>query len=360
MTLVTCKQCGTPEDVGATYCGACGELLPPPPRAMTAARGPRQVVPLIAVLALAAVGSGAALWFTHTRSGAHARAAQPLAVAMFWSTVNRNVLAPVTAADTRAKAAVDSAAATGDPSQALYGAELAQSATARALAQLRTVGPLDSGEQADAAVVRMFLAANARYARTLLRYAHGEDFTKLEVVGQMVVSERRLGARVVPRAALPPAALFAYTESEADQIRAYIDAARSFLERSQATLARVKGFVPAATAGTIGARQAVVEAADYVAQRRTDLREMRSLVPPEVFEGTHAELIRSLELSLADDEALLAWAQARANGFDSSAALARVNSLGLETSAAKKQFLADFRSTAFQVTGSEITTPDSY
>jgi hypothetical protein len=120
----------------------------------------------------------------------------------------------------------------------------------------------------------------------------------------------------------------------------YVQQIDGLLQRSHAVVLALRSFVPRAASDSIDRSTAVTLARSYVAQRRVELAQARALTVPSAFASAQQLLLRSLEASLADDQALVIWTVAHRDGSgETSAAFARANRLAAQATALKQQFL---------------------
>ena len=142
----------------------------------------------------------------------------------------------------------------------------------------------------------------------------------------------------------------------------YVNQVDSLLQQSHQVLLQLQSFVPAVESGSISPTAAVNLASAFVDARRSSLGAVQSLSAPPGFVQAQQQLVRSLELSVSDDQALYAWAADRLNGSSAASAdFNRANQLGAQASAAKKQFLAVYGAQRQAALGLDPSTlPTSY
>jgi len=136
----------------------------------------------------------------------------------------------------------------------------------------------------------------------------------------------------------------------------------SLLRESHAVVLALNSFVPRAASGAISRSVAVALARSYADQRRLELAKARALTVPPAFASAQALLIRSLQASVADDEALVAWTVARRDGSgNAQAAFDRANRIGAHATALKQQFLRAYAQQRQTATGrSPASLPDIF
>ena len=140
--------------------------------------------------------------------------------------------------------------------------------------------------------------------------------------------------------------------SSATSAPAYVQQVDELLSRSHSVVVSLGAFVPRAARDKITRDQAVVVARSYLSQRQRELVRAQTLNPPPEFAPAQALLIRSLQASVADDEALLSWTLARRDGTGSAQADFReANRLGAQATRFKRQFLRVYGRLRQQATG---------
>lgn len=142
----------------------------------------------------------------------------------------------------------------------------------------------------------------------------------------------------------------------------YVQQVDGLLQESRAVVLALRSFVPRAASDAIDRSAAVTLARSYVEQRRLQLEQAGAFnVPPE-FASAQQLLLRSLQASLADDQALVIWTVARRDGSgDTRAAFARVNRVGAQATALKQQFLRVYGPSRQAATGlSPGSLPDTF
>jgi hypothetical protein len=121
---------------------------------------------------------------------------------------------------------------------------------------------------------------------------------------------------------------------------AYVQRVDALLRQSHTVVLAVRSSVRRATGGAISRASAVSLARSLADERRRELAQVQALTVPQGFASAQRLLLQSFQASLADDEALIAWAVARRDGSrDASAAFERANRLGARATVLKRQFL---------------------
>jgi hypothetical protein len=110
------------------------------------------------------------------------------------------------------------------------------------------------------------------------------------------------------------------------------------------------------TNGTISPSDAAREAEGFVNERQNALQTVNALNTPPRFQHVQQLLVQSLQLSIADDQALADWASAKANGSSGQAEFDLANSIGRQASDEKRQFLTAYRPLATRALGAPDTS----
>jgi len=127
--------------------------------------------------------------------------------------------------------------------------------------------------------------------------------------------------------------------SATDPALDYVDRVDTLLAESQTVVLALRAFVPQASSDAIGRGEAVRLARSYVAKRKLQLAQARTLVPPPELRDSQRLLLAAFAASLADDQALVDWTVARRDGdAGAPAALDRATQLGSRASAVKAVF----------------------
>jgi hypothetical protein len=143
---------------------------------------------------------------------------------------------------------------------------------------------------------------------------------------------------------------------------AYVGQVDGLLRQSHAVVLALNSFVPRAASGAISPSAAVALARSYADQRRLELATARALTAPPAFASAHGLLIRSLQISIADDQALVRWTLARRDGSgNAQTAFERANRIGAQATALKQQFLRVYARQRQTATGrSPASLPDIF
>jgi len=119
----------------------------------------------------------------------------------------------------------------------------------------------------------------------------------------------------------------------------YVDRVDTLLAESQTVVLALRAFVPQASTDAISRGEAVRLARSYLAKRKLQLAQARTLVPPPELRDSQRLLLAAFAASLADDQALVDWTVARRDGdAGAPAALDRATQLGSRASAVKAVF----------------------
>jgi hypothetical protein len=119
----------------------------------------------------------------------------------------------------------------------------------------------------------------------------------------------------------------------------YVDRVDTLLAESQTVVIALRAFVPQASTDAISRGEAVRLARSYLAKRKLQLAQARTLVPPPELRDSQRLLLAAFAASLADDQALVDWTVARRDGdAGAPAALDRATQLGSRASAVKAVF----------------------
>jgi len=88
---------------------------------------------------------------------------------------------------------------------------------------------------------------------------------------------------------------------------------------------------------------AVGLARSYTDKRRLELAQAQELTVPPAFARAQRLLIQSLQASVTDDQALVAWTVARRDGGNAQAAFVRANQIGAQATRLKRQLQRAYR-----------------
>jgi hypothetical protein len=290
--------------------------------------------------------------------------------------LNQNVLGPLDQAD--ATAAANAHSSEGALTRAADGDRIVRIAD-QASARLRALSGLSQKQRDQVQVLLTLVAANRLYGQSFGAYAP-ED-----IQGQLALDQAAAAARaaiasdenVLPAElrlpsqtafislrppSPPPSTTTSATPSPSVSAVAYVDQVDGLLRQSHAVLLALNSFVPRAASGAISRSAAVAVARSYTEQRRLELAQARALTVPPAFAPAHGLLIRALQASLADDQALVAWTVARRDGSGTAKAeFDRANRIGAQATALKQQFLRAYGQQRQAATGRSPTSlPDIF
>lgn len=422
--MLTCANCGNEEPEGSRFCGSCGapfvpadpqpdhtasmeastrtgvmapastdaptEVAPrpawpqappsdpaPPPAAAAAppARPRRRVGPaaLIAALLLLIAGAAAAVLFGTGVIGGNSGKSE----SAFVLQVNENVLGPLSQADETA--AEHASTIDGAFARAADGGRIVRVAD-EASAYLRALSGLTRQQKGQVQLLLAFVAGNRRYGQAFAAFAPADNQTQLALDraaaaarAAIATAESGLSAdlQLPSQTAFislrspsppPPSSTTSATPPASDLAVVYVQQVDSLLRQSHAVVLALNSFVPRAARDAISRSAAVALARSYADQRRLQLAQARALTVPPAFALAQGLLIRSLQASLADDQALVAWTVARRDGFgDPQAAFNRANRIGAQATALKQQFLRVYGQQRQAATGrSPASLPDIF
>ena len=413
-----CPRCGSEEPDDSRFCGSCGaslvpadprpadtssveaptpagasaidaptevvppsdwpqashsDLVPPPPVAGGVPVPPRRrirPVVLISSLLLFIAGVAAAFLFgTGAIGGSSVKSDSA-----FMRQVNENVLGPLGQAD---DTAAYNARTAGDPlTRAADGGRIVRVAD-QASAYLQALSKLSGKQRGQVQLLLAFVAANRHYGDALRAYAP-EDVQSQLTLDQAVEAARAaiVGAEssVATELQLPSQAAFiqlraptpssttSATPSPSASVVVYVAQVDRLLRESHGVVLALNSYVPRAASGAISRNAAVALARSYADQRRLELANAQTLTVPPAFASAHGLLIRSLQASVADDEALVSWTIARRDGSgNAQAAFEKANRIGAQATALKQQFLRAYAQQRQTATGrSPASLPDTF
>jgi Double zinc ribbon len=401
---VTCASCGNEEPERAGFCGNCGAAFataepqppadaptvvepapvgpqPPPPDPEPAAtpsgpvggpsRRPSRRVLLAGLAVLVAGGVAATLFGAGVVGGGSAKAESALA-----KLVNEHVLVPLGRADETAarNAGTQDAAFT----RAADGTRIVR-VSDDAFGYLRRLSDLSADQRQEVQLLLALVAANRGYGQAFAAFtpdAQGELVLEGAAAAVRAAIARAEGGvsadfRLPARAAIVTlrAPTVTTTEQETTATPAapasdavYVGQVDALLRQSHGVVVAVRSFVRRASGGAISRASAVNLARSLADQRRRELAQTQGLTVPQAFASAQRLLLRSFQASLADDEALIAWAVARRDGSGNArAAFERANRLGARATALKRQFLRVFGQQRRAATGlSPASLPDDF
>ncbi len=385
---VTCASCGNEEPAGTRFCGVCGSSLAPAaePEAVTkepaageptaeqhaAVEAPTEAVPpaelpqaapsepvrriptgvlvggVVLVVAGAAVG---ALFGTGVIGGSSGTSRSA-----FVSGVNVNVLQPLGQAD-----------------QAAAGDRIVR-AVDDGFTYLRRMSSLSTDQKGQVELLVAVLAANRAYGQALAAFSPDDTAGQAAVAAAAATTRAALStaaSHLDPGLAVPSQAVIVTptvttttteTTSSADLDAAYVQEVDALLRRSHGVVLGLRSFIRRASSGAISRGAAVVLARSFANSRRVELERARALVVPAEFAQAHQLLVDSLQTSLDDDEALVAWTEARRDGTGGArAAFARANRIGTQATTQKRLFLRVYGPARRSATGlSPASLPTDY
>jgi len=307
---------------------------------------------LIAVLVLLITGGAvAALFGTGVIGGDSGKSESA-----FVKDVNENALSPLGQADETA--AGNASTTAGTFTRATDGSRIVRVAD-EASVYLRALSGLSPQQTGEVQLLLALVAANRGYGQAFAAFrsdnGDGEfalDGAAAELRAAIATAEIRLPAGLqlpspttIITLRLPPSTPATTTTTATppapDLGPVYVRQVDALLQQSHAVVVALRSFIPRAASGAINRSAAVTLARSYVEQRRLELEQARALTVPSAFTSAQQLLVSSLQVSLADDQALVIWAVARRDGSgDARAAFARVNRLGAQATALKQQFLS--------------------
>jgi hypothetical protein len=393
--MLTCANCGKEEPEGSRFCGSCGAPFasaesqrtesmesptpavaagpagaeaptefaqpqvsprappsgPATPSAAARPAGPRRRVwPFVLIAALVPIIAAGALFATGVIGGGSSVKSKTAFVLQ----VNENALGPLGRADETA--AEHASTAYGAPARSADGSRIVRIAD-EASAYLGALSGLSQEQKGQVQVLLAFVAANRRYGETLAAFAPTSDEAQPALDGAAAAARAVIAAAgslpadlqlpsrtafVSSRSvsALPQESVPAATQPAPDVAVVYVQQVDGLLRESHAVVLALNSFVSRAASDAISRSEAVALARSFANKRRSELVQTRALIVPATFAPAHGLLLRALQASLADDEALLAWTLARRDGSgDAQAAFDRANRIGAHATVLKRRFL---------------------
>jgi hypothetical protein len=326
---------------------------------------------IASLLLLVAAATAAALFGTGAIGGGSVKSDSA-----FVQELNRNVLGPLDQAD--ATAAENAHTSEGALTRAADGGRIVRVAD-EASARLRVLSGLSGKQRDQVQVLLTLVAANRRYGQSFGAYTP-EDIQSQLALDQAASAARaarssaesglsaelQLPSRTVfisLRAPTPPPSSTTSATSPASASAAvYVGHVDRLLRQSHAVVLALNSFVPRAASGAISRSAAVTLARSFADERRQELAQAGALTVPPAFAPAHGLLIRALQASLADDQALVAWTVARRDGSgNAKAEFARANRIGTQATALKRQFLRAYGKQRQAATGhSPASLPDIF
>jgi hypothetical protein len=295
----------------------------------------------------------------------------------FVQQVNENVLGPLGQADETA--AANARTNDGALTRAADGGRIVAVAD-KASVYLRTLSGLSEQQKGEVQVLLAFVAANRSYGQAFAAFTPEDDQGQLaldragaEARAAIAIAESRLSAdlQLPSQSAFislrsasppPPSSTTSATPPASDLAAVYVQQVDSLLREGHTVVVALRSFVPRAASDAISRSNAVVLARSYADERRLELAQARALTVPPAFAQAQGLLIRSLQASVADDQALVAWTVARRDGVgDAQAAFDRANRIGAQATALKQQFLRVYGQERQAATGlSSASLPDIF
>ncbi len=400
-----CPNCGNEEQEDSRFCGSCGASLalpepapepdptgsappevtapatteaatevepdpgwpepapasepePPPVAAAAPPDEPRSRWWLFALIAalvlLVAGGTVGALFGTGAIGGSSEKSDSE-----FVSQVNENVLDPLDRVDQTAAAHASTTGLASD--RASDGGRIVQAADDGS-AYLRGLQGLTSQQKQQVRVLLALVAVNRLYGQALADFTGGDqsevsvNSAAAEGRSAVATAERGLpaGLHLPEQAAFialtspsppppPTTSTTTATTPTSAAPAAYVQQVDNLLRESHAVVLELGAFVPRAASGAISRSNAVTQAQSFTAQRQQELAQAQAFTYPPEFAQAQALLIRALQASVADDQAIVAWTVARRDGTgNAKAAFARANQIGAQASGVKRQFLREY------------------
>jgi len=325
----------------------------------------------VLIAALLALVAGGVLFATGVIGGSSGKSESA-----FVLQVNENVLGPLGRADETA--AEHASTADGAAARSADGGRIVRIAD-EASAYLRALSGLSGEQKGQVQVLLAFVAANRHYGQALAAFAPTNNQAQPALDGaaaaaraaiatagslpanlQLPSETAFIASRSVsplPRKSTPKA-----TPPAPDVAVVYVQRVDRLLRESHAVVLALNSFVSRAASDAIGRGEAVTSARSFADKRRSELVQARALIVPPAFAPTQELLIRSLQASFADDQALVAWTLARRDGSgDAQAAFDRANRIGAQATALKRQFLRVYGHQRQAAAGlSPATLPDTF
>jgi hypothetical protein len=282
----------------------------------------------------------------------------------FVKQVNENVLSPLGQANE--SAAGNARTAEGAFTRAADGSRIVRVAD-EGSAYLRALSELSTQQRGEVQLLLALVAANRGYGQAFAAFtpdgSEGELALDSAAAGMhsaiATVAGRLPAGLQLPS---PTAIITLHSAPVPDLGPVYVRQVDGLLQQSQAVVLALRSFVPRVARDEIDRSAAVTLARSYVEQRRVELDQARALSVPTAFASAQQLLLRSLEASLADDQALVVWTVARRDGSgDARAAFVRADRLGAQASALKNEFLRVYGPLRQAATGlSPNSLPDNF
>jgi hypothetical protein len=290
--------------------------------------------------------------------------------------VNENALGPLGRADeTAAEHASTADAASARSADGSRIVRLADEASA----YLGALSGLSGEQKGQVQVLLAFVAANRRYGQALAAFAPTNNQAQPALDGASAAARAVIAtAGSLPAdlqlpsqtafislpsvSPLPQESTPVATQPAPDVARAYVQQVDRLLNESHAVVLSLNSFIPRVAKDAVSRSDAVALARSYVDKRRNELAQVQALTVPLAFARAQRLLIRSLEASVADDEALVSWTVARRDGSgDAQAAFNRANRIGAQATELKQAFLRVYGQQRHARAGlSPNTLPDKF
>jgi hypothetical protein len=289
--------------------------------------------------------------------------------------VNETVLGPLGRAD---EIAVENAStAEGAFARAADGGRIVQ-VSDETSSYLRALSGLSGQQTSQVQLLLALVAANRRYGQAFAAFAPTNNEGQLALERAVAAARAAIAtaegglsadlelpsptAFISSFSASPPPSSTTATPPASDLAVVYVRQVDGLLRQSHAVVLALNSFVPRAARNAISRGEAVGIARSFADKRRLELAQARALTVPQTFALAQGLLIRSLQASFADDQALIAWTVARRDGSgDVQAAFERANRLGAQATALKQQFLRVYGQQRQATTGrSPASLPDTF
>ena len=318
-------------------------------------RRPRTAVLVAGLGLLIAAGAAAVLFGTGVIGGSSSGKSDD----EFVRQMNENVVGPLGQADQTA--AGDAITADGASLRVTDGGRIVQVA-GQASAYLSRLTGLSEQQRREVLLLLAFVAANQRYGQAFAAFTLDDGQSQIALEGAAAAAraasasvqsglpaDLRLPSQTafITLSAPPPTTTTTTTTTTTittppapDVTVVYVRQVDDLLNRSSAVVLALRSFIPRATSDQISRSAAVAAANSYLGQRRLELQQAEELTVPPQFARAQGLLVRALEASVADDQALVAWTVARRDGSGNAQALFNeVNRVGAEATVLKQQFL---------------------
>jgi hypothetical protein len=375
--IVTCANCGNEEPDGSEFCGNCGAALsattvlapeepdawPRPERPAPQPQAPFAPAPrtsprwrsrpvVFSALGVLVVAVALAVVFGTGAIGGSSGLPQ----SAFLRQVNTGALRPLRQAIEGAAQDANSGSTRAD------GTRIVDVASGGAN-YLRVLHGLTGSQREEVRLLLAYLAANAQYGQALGAFNADDARTRLALdsalrtVGatrtrlptgvELAAHESYISSQSFPPPPPPPP-----PSSTTASASAYVDQVDELLRQSHGVVVSLGSWVPQAARDKISRGEAVADARSYLNQRRLELAQAQRLQVPDDFAEAQSLLVRSLEASVADDQALIAWAVARRDDSGTAkAAFTEANRLGARATTLKRRFLRVYGLLRQQATG---------